>query len=198
MKRKAVVFIIAVSLLAIMCMSLVACDNATNFRFSEDMTADEIVDAINNLKSLTLESAVYHIGPDNEVYILRNNVNYYGEKINNICGRDDLTGLSDNDIREYVFYEDGVYYYFRQGSPTYKKRRMSEEQYNSTYRFHVVDYVFFNNFLQEGDYEIIDGNLYVGKLANTGKWAYIIRDMNKTKVKLPSEFSDYKTREFTD
>lgn len=211
MKKKIIVLVV---LLLILTLALFACGEpntdgtpgegddlvSNDFKFNDDMTVDEILDAINGLKSLTIEMAnVQSLGTENEfVDTYRDNcIYYYGEKIYNICGMN-LDGLRDNSIREYAFYEDGVCYYFCQYYSYYIKRQMSEEKFKRMNGFNVDNLVIFKNCLLTGDYEIIDGNLYVGKLKNIDGWAYIIRDMNKTNVELPSEFSDYKTREFTD
>lgn len=211
MKKKIIVLV----LLLILTLALFACgepntdgtpgggdDSASNdFKFNDDMSVDEIIDAINGLKSLTIEMVnVQLLGTENEVVDTYRDkcTYYYGEKIYNTCGMNLDSSLRDNNIREYAFYEDGVCYYFSQYYSYYIKRQMSEEKFKRMNGFHVDYLVIFKNCLLTGDYEIIDGNLYVGKLKTIDGWAYIIRDMNKTNVELPSEFSDYKTREFTD
>lgn len=204
MKRKIVASIIVIALLMIISLSLFACDDPTSrsFKFSEDMTIEEIENAIGQFKSFTIETP--HTQMVDGSWMLvdtqeENLVYYFGENIINDCGYDPNSGVQVNHVRVYEFWEDGVYYVFQPGVSQYKKVNATKEEFDNYIRFGKENssWSMFWYGLENGDYAIIDGKLCVGKLANADDWCYTMRDMNKTKVKLPSEFSDYKTREFT-
>lgn len=210
MKKKIFTFTTAILLLMIMCVSLVSCDNPTSkyFKFSDDMTIEEVEDAIGQLKSFTIEVvSVIGWGTEHEhlTTYMDNLVYYFGDSIINTCGVDlDPNSIYGsalvNHVRVYEFWEDGVFYTFSPGTSQYRKINADKEEFDRYRFFSKENYSWYKFWvvLESGDYAIADGNLYVGKLTTTDGWLYSLRDMNNTNVELPSEFSDYKSREFTE
>lgn len=197
MKKRILALTLAIVIMSAMCLSLVACDDPTaiSFKFSEDMTVDEIIDALGKLNSFTYEAYPYNGIDFDDTDI---SVSYYNFK-NNMFDCDAFDWDNGDKVREYRFYKNGVMYTYMTGSERYAKKQCTDEQWANwlkAYRMAFTDDSLFVFYLRAGDYTIENGNLKVHNVS--GIWLYTIKDMNKTKVKIPKEFSDYKSREFTE
>lgn len=100
MKRKLLASILIIVLAILMCAIFVACDNVKRYKFNDDMSREEIVEAINNLDNFTYEYYRYN-GLDK--YEL-DKVFYIGHSFYGIRyfedGRYSLTFVEDNRIYE--------------------------------------------------------------------------------------------------
>lgn len=203
MKRKFIATILIVVLAIMMCAIFVSCDSKNEYKFDENMTLDELVEAVNNLDSFTSREA-----SGSSMYESYYGRTFFGENID--AYRREYGGFYS--FYTVAFYENDRIYDYESKSiqKDYKDNVLSEgdehwsiwdysgyeinacysfEQYLSSQKQWIISCI---TDTEKYTYSISDGNLIyyeIGKEATS----YTIKNCNATDVKelLPKEYSKH-------
>lgn len=209
MKRKLTATVLFFILAILMCAIFVSCDNATEYKFEEGMSLDEIIDAINSLDNFTwieyFDEDDFHVNGDTSMM-----ENYYGRTFE---GRMYTNYYSLKRIYQYEFFEDNRFYMFdvvydNEDESLGKSCWVcdySGYDINGTFRYEqslayaktsIVNSI---SDTENYNYVIEEGNLKFYKVGGKSTQYCIIKDCNSTDVikMLPKEYSKYKKLDAT-
>lgn len=204
MKRKLLASILIIVLALSTCAIFASCDNTKEYKFEEDMSLDEIIDAINNLENFTwIEYFDEDDFNDNGDKLMMEN--YYGRTFEGYMYTNYYTLKR---IYLYEFFEDNRLYmldvaYDNEGESFGKTCWVydySGYDINGTFRFeqflaHAKTSIVNNiSDTENYNYVIEEGNLKFYKVGSKSTQYCIIKDCNSTDVikMLPKEYSKYK------
>lgn len=209
MKSKLTATILIMVLTLLMCAVFVSCDNAKEYKFEEDMSLDEIIDAINNLDNFTWieyfdEDDFY----DNGGTLMMEG--YYGRTFEGYMHANYYTLKR---IYRCEFFEDNRLYEFEVAYDNEDERLgkscwvhdYSGYDINGTFRFEqLLAYAktsIVNNISDTENYNYVieEGNLKFYKVGSKSTQYRIIKDCNSTDAikMLPKEYSKYKKLDAT-
>ncbi len=201
MKKKIFALITALALVAILCLSLVACDDNDGdspkaIRFTENMSKEEIIEKIGDIRNCTVEvyNDVNEDGHHTGTVALYGTY-YYGEVF--AC-------YSKPTFSAWEFVEDGRCYGI--GEERYDDGEVDGfidifEATDETLDYFEETIVYYRdmviNAVNSGEYSIVDGGIKVA--ADNGYNSYyIVKDCNSTKMPtVPEKYKDYKNFELT-
>lgn len=209
MKRKLTATILIMVLTLLMCTICVSCDNTKEYKFEEDMSLDEIIDAINNLENFTwteyFDEDDFH---DNGNTLMEEN--YYGRTFRGWCVHTNYYTLTRK--YQFEFFEDNRLYEF---DVVYDDDESlgkscwvcdySGYDINGTFRYKQLlanaKTSIVNNISDTENYNYVieEGNLKYYKVGSKSTQYCIIKDCNSTDVikMLPKEYSKYKKLDAT-
>ena len=196
MKKK---ILIVAMVLCILALTLVACLNDDNeelntgeglppIKLTEDMTTQQIIDAINAAKNLTFGFG--DVDEDNymiigETYFVYNYKTFDESYIQFMAGNKRYVAYLDFETKEVEWY-----------------KKVNFDGYDANLKKSFEHWMFYNKkeiletLNQDYPYEINDGNLRVYD-AETNETYLELKDLNSSILVLPESFKDYKTREET-
>lgn len=192
MKRKILALIVATLLVLLLCVSLVACNNADDklptIKFKDEMTADEIVKKLEKVQNFTVEGY-------NEESDELEGVWYVGQGYN--CY------MSENYNRWYIFNNKRSYEIDEQQSTGCVERTISIIDYDgydcakeSDCKNSFVEYKL-STFIGNYKLTVEDGNLKAS--SEHYPMFFILKDFNKTEMPaVPQEYKGYKKMDSTD
>ncbi len=193
-------FFILVLVLCIVSLALVACnqnnddeelntgEGLTPIEFTEDMTTEQIIDAVNSAKNLTFGFG--DVDEDNymivgETYFVYNYKTFDESYIQFMAGNKRYVAYLDFKTKEVEWY-----------------KKVNFDGYDANLKKSFDRWMFYNKkeiletLNRDYPYEIKDGNLRVYD-AETNEIYLELKDLNSSILVLPESFKDYKTRKET-
>lgn len=199
MKRKLLAIILIIVLALSVCAIFASCDNdnATGYKFSDDMSREEIIEAINSLDNFTYE---YYLNDElDQVHYIGNS--FYG-CWNYRVGRYDLSFIEGNRIYNIYyanidvdgnFSNEEIKIYDFTG---YDTSDLCSE--TKIYMRNIIRYQFLSWIEGGEEYTIEDGNLCFSWSDSRRTWEDKIKDCNVTTFLLPEKYANYADMDATE